>query len=185
MRSIGTLEPSVRVDEADGHHVLRRRRQLYAITSAVLGLLMGLAVIDAAGVADVYGVDTEHVRATADGVELDVRYGTVSRPGLATPFQITVRRAGGFDSPVVVAVDAAYLSLWDENGLDPDPSSSTADSSDVIWEFDPPPSGDSLVITYDARIEPAAQQGKSGRVAVLDASAREIVAVTFTTRVLP
>jgi hypothetical protein len=182
--SIGTLDPSVHLDRDDGRHVRRARRILYATTTSVLGAIVGLAAIDALGVIDVYGVDTAHVRAAAGDLELDVRYGTVSRPGLATPFEVTVTRAGGFDEPVVLAVDAEYLSLWDENGLDPEPSASTADGSAVVWEFDPP-RGDSLVITYDARIEPAAQWGKAGRVAVLDADGLEIVAVTFTTRLLP
>jgi hypothetical protein len=183
--SIGTLDPSVHLDRDDGRRVRRARRILYATTTSVLATVMGLAAIDALGVIDVYGVDTAHVRAVAGDLELDVRYGTVSRPGLATPFEITVTRTGGFDEPVVLAVDGEYLSLWDENGLDPEPSASTADGSVVMWEFDPPRAGDVLMITYDARIEPAAQHGKAGRVAVLDADGLEIVAVTFTTRVLP
>ena len=183
--STGTIEPAVHVGLADGRSILRRRRLLYATTSFVLALLVGLAVVDAAGFADVYGVDTDHVRADGGGYALDVRYGTLSRPALATPLEITVVRAGGFDGPVTVAISAEYLSIWDENGLDPDPASSTTEGDWLIWEFDPPLRGDTLSVSFDGRIEPAAQRGKRGRVAVLDDAGNEAVSVSFQTRVLP
>ena len=179
-----TVDPSVRVDRAAGRVVETKRRALYAFTTSVLTLLVGLAAVDGAGVLDVYGVDTAVVAATGSGMELDVRYATVSRSGIATPFEITVRRAGGFDEAVRVAVDTDYLAMWDENGLDPDPAAATADDRRVVWEFDPP-AGDTLVVSYDARIEPAAQRGNAGRVAVVDDASVELVAVTFRTRILP
>lgn len=181
----GTLDPAVHVGLEDGRSVLRRRRVLYATTSLVLALLVGLAVVDAAGLVDVYGVDTDHVRADGGGYQLDVRYGTLSRPALATPLEITVVRDGGFDGPVPVAISTEYLSIWDENGLDPDPASSTTDGEWLIWEFEPPPRGDTLTVSFDGRIEPAAQRGKPGRVAVLDGAGNEAVSVSFRTRVLP
>jgi hypothetical protein len=45
--------------------------------------------------------------------------------------------------------------------------------------------GDTLLASYDARIEPAAQEGRGGAVAVLDADDAVIVQVDFTTRVWP
>ena len=51
------------------------------------------------------------------------------------------------------------------------------------WEFDPPP-GDTLAIAYDARIEPAAQSGRDGTVAVLEDD-RPVVHVEFHTAVRP
>ena len=91
----------------------------------------------------------------------------MSRPALATPFDIEVHQDGGFDGPVRIAVDQEYLRMWDENGLVPAPSAETVMGPWVVWEFDPP-IGDTLLVTYDARIEPAAQEGRSGAVAVLD-----------------
>jgi hypothetical protein len=180
-----TFEGCVRVDRPDGRSAGTKRRVLYGTTTSVLVLIVGLALVDATGTVDVYGVDTAHARATGGGHELDVRYGTVSRPGIATPFEITVRRAGGFSGPVTLAVAADYLSVWDENGLDPQPASETATADTLVWEFDPPAEGDTLVVSYDARIEPAAQRGKRGRVAVLDDANDEIVSVTFRTNVRP
>lgn len=181
----GTLESSVHLDRPESASVVRRRRILYGVTSFVLTLLVGLAVIDALGLVDAYGVDTEHVSATGSGYELDVRYGTVSRPALATPFEITVRRPGGFDGPVTLAVALDYLAMWDENGVDPDPAAATTDENYVYWEFDPPPAGDTLVVSYDARIEPAVQSGTSGEVAIVSDDGAHVVSVQFHTRVLP
>jgi hypothetical protein len=181
--SIETLDPVVRVDEPAGRSIWVKRRVLYTVTTVALSLVLGFAVLDA-GPLDVYGVDTATASDRADGVELDVRYGSVSRPGLATPFEITVRAEEGFSSSVRIAVDADYLSIWDENGLDPDPSEATQDESVVIWEFEPP-DGDTLVVSLDGRIEPSIQTGKSGRVSVLDPDGQPIVTVTFSTRVLP
>lgn len=178
-----TLRDAVDLGSEDLIHVYRRRRLGYLVTTTLLTLLVTGAVVDVSGIA-VYGVDTDHARARADGWELDVRYGTRTRPALATPFDIEVRRAGGFDGPVTVAVTSDYLAMWDENGLDPEPSSVTQDDQFLYWTFEPPP-GEVLVVSFDARIEPAAQNGQTGRVAVVDPSGAEVVAVDFRTDVLP
>ena len=128
---------------------------------------MALGVVDALGWWDTYGVGDATVRATGGGYDLAVRYPTVSRPALASPFEIIVTRAGGFDGPITLAVDQAYIEMWDENGLVPAPAAETSRGDLIEWEFDPP-SGDTLTIWYDARIEPAAQSGRDGSVAVLE-----------------
>ena len=169
--------------ETAGDRELRRRRWGYGITTLVLTVLMALGVVDALGWWDTYGVDDATVRASGGGYDLAVRYGTVSRPALATPFEITVVRPGGFSEPITLVVDRAYLAMWDENGLLPAPSSETTRGDGVEWEFDPP-DGDTLVVWYDARIEPAVQRGRDGSVAVLD-DGQAVVSVEFFTRVLP
>ena len=167
-----------------GPSTLSKRRTGYAVTTAFLTGLMLLAAIDALPSAAIFGVDSTTVRADADGVELAVTYGVVSRPALATPFDIEVHQAGGFDGPVRVAVDQEYLRMWDENGLVPAPSAETVMGPWVVWEFDPP-IGDTLLVSYDARVEPAAQEGRSGSVAILDEDNAIVTQVDFTTRVLP
>ncbi|MGQ0617629.1 MAG: hypothetical protein ACT4PW_11685 [Acidimicrobiia bacterium] len=183
--STSTLEGCVNLEDGGSRAVLRRRAAAYFATTVVLSALIGGAVLDGVGATALYGVQTGHARGAGGGYELDVRYGTVSRPALATPLDVTVTRGGGFDGPVTVAVDSKYLALWDENGLDPSPAEETADAEQTIWTFDPPSSGEVLAISYDARIEPAAQNGRSGRVALLDDAGSELVAVTFHTRVMP
>jgi hypothetical protein len=173
----------VHTDVPGGAGVVARRRWLYATTSTVLALIMALAVADAADVADVYGVDSASVGAEGGGYRLRVRYTTVSRPGLAGPFDIVVERADGFAEPLTIGVDQDYMRLWDENGLYPSPSTETTLDGWVVWEFDPP-GGNTLSFAYDARIEPAAQDGRDGRVAVLEDGV-PVVQVQFSTRVLP
>jgi hypothetical protein len=163
---------------------LSKRRLGYAITTGLLSALMALVVIDATGGPDLGGVDTETIEDEADGLTLEVRYATVSRPALATPFDIRVTQPGGFDLPVRVAVDQGYLRMWDENGLVPAPASETVMGPWLVWEFDPP-IGDTLLISYDARIEPAAQSGRDGAVAVLGSDDQPLAELSFTTRVLP
>jgi hypothetical protein len=162
---------------------LRNRRWRYGTTTFVLTALMALGVVDALGWFDTYGVDDDTVRASGGGYDLAVRYGTVTRPALATPFEIVVSRDGGFSAPVTILVDRAYLAMWDENGLVPAPSAETARDEWVEWEFDAP-TGDTLTVWYDARIEPGAQSGRDGSVAVLD-DGQPVVTVEFSTKVLP
>jgi hypothetical protein len=162
---------------------LRGRRVLYGATSLVLAVIVLLAVLDGVGVTEAYGVATDHVRDEGGGCALDVRYSTVSRPALATPFEIEVRRPGGFDGPVSVAVSHEYLRIWDENGLYPTPSSETTMGGWLVWEF-APPLGDTLRLTYDGRIEPGAQRGQSGAVAVLEDDV-PVLDVEFRTRLRP
>ena len=156
----------------------RRKAVFYAVFAAGLAVFLGLSFTG------IFGVRSDTVRATGGGYELAVRYGATSRPALATPFDVEVRRPGGFDGPVTVAVTADYLAMWDENGLSPSPSGESQDGEWEVWEFDPP-DGDLLVISFDARIEPAAQSGRAGTVEVRDDAGAAVVAVDFETKVLP
>ena len=160
-----------------------RRSWLHAATTAALVAIVAVACIDGLGWWDAFGVDTATVNASGGGYDLSVRYGTVSRPALATPFEITVTRPGGFDGPVTVVVDRAYLGMWDENGLVPAPAAETTRGEWVEWEFDPP-AGDTLSIAYDARIEPGAQSGRDGAVGIVEDD-EIVVAVEFHTAVRP
>ena len=168
----------------DGNPSLTPRRIGYGITTAAVALIVLVAAVDGLGGVAILGVDSRTVRSEADGLELAVTYGAVSRPALATPFDIVVTQPGGFDAPVRIAVDQEYMRLWDENGLTPEPSAETVLGPWLVWEFDPP-IGDSLRVAFDARVEPAAQEGRSGAVAVLDGDDEPVVDVAFTTRVWP
>lgn len=157
---------------------LHRRRRL-----AVDGFAVVVGLVFLAGLLNLPGVRSSTAEAAGEGVELSVFHGRVTRGGLATPFDITVTRPGGFDEPVVVGVTYEYLALFDENGLDPEPASATTMGEWLLWEFDPPV-GDRLDISFDARVEPAVQRGKPGSVAVFDGE-EELVRVDFRTTVLP
>ena len=176
LSTINDLEP-------ENDRNLAKRKSLYAATTIVLTAIMALGVVDALGWFDAYGVDTGTVRATGGGYTLEVSYPSVSRPALASPFEIVVTRAGGFDDPVVLAVTGDYLKMWDENGLVPSPAAETTDGEWVVWEFDPP-NVDELTVFYDARIEPAVQSGRTGQVAVID-DGQHLLEVEFRTEVRP
>lgn len=123
--------------------------------------------------------------ATADGYELTVTYGTVTRPGLATLWEVEVTKDGGFDGPITLATSSDYFGAFDENGLDPEPTSAVGEGDMIVWEFDPP-EGDRFTLGYDARIEPAQQLAAfPARTALLDTDGTEIVAVEYRTVVLP
>ena len=124
---------------------LAKRRALYAVSTTVVTLVMVLGVVDAFGWFNVFGVDSARVEASAGGYRLDVQYTAVSRPALASPFEITVSREGGFDGPVTIGVTRTYLQIWDENGLFPAPSAETVNGEWLEWEFDPPV-GDELIV---------------------------------------
>ena len=162
---------------------LAKRRLLYAVSTGVVTLIMVLGVVDAFGWIDAYGVDSATVSASGGGYELEVQYPTVSRPALASPFEIIVSRQGGFDAPVTIGVRREYLKIWDENGLFPGPSAETVRGEWLEWEFDPP-AGDELIVFYDGRIEPAQQSGRGGAVAVIEDDVA-VVEVDFYTEVRP
>ena len=128
---------------------------------------------------------TREVSVTGGGYELTVRYAAVSRPGLATPLSFEIRRPGGFDGPVRVAVTARYLDLFDENGLSPDPVSATSDGERSIWEFEPPDDSDTLDVAFDVRLEPGVQLiAPRATTAVLDDGA-PVASVSYRTWVMP
>ncbi len=163
-------------------HAMRRGRLGRRLFTAALVVFLGLGLLGA------YGVRTREARATGGGYEVTVTYARVSRPGLATPWSVEIRRPGGFGSgPVRVAVTSSYFDAFDENGLDPDPASSYSDGEWTVWEYGtPPPPGDVMTVSFDARIEPGVQLTTvRGAMAVLDTTGADVVGVDFRTFVLP
>ena len=146
---------------------LRRRRALYAVTSALLSALMLLGITDTVGWTSAYGVSSAVIEVSSGGRTLRVRYPEVTRPALASPFDITVVDPGGFDEPVTLRINRRFFQLWDENGWYPDPSSERSEGEWIELEFDPP-SGEELRVSLDARIEPAIQSGRAGEVTLMD-----------------
>ena len=172
--SPATTAPRV-LDAAPARRSLRLRRLFLVALAAFLGL----------GVSDVFGVRTRQVSATGGGYQLTVEYAAVSRPGLATPLSFEIRRPGGFDGPVRVAVTARYLDLFDENGLSPEPVSATSDGERNIWEFEPPGDSDTLDVSFDVRLEPGVQLvAPRATTAVLEGGV-PVVSVGYRTWVMP
>ena len=163
---------------------MRHRRFMSWVTALLLGGVILSAVVDGVDLLDIWGVDDDTVATVgADGTRLEVLYPTVSRPALATPFEIVVTKPGGFDDQIELEVDNAFLQLWDLNGIFPSPAEERSGGDTVIWTFDPP-DGEVFTVFYEARIEPAVQLEKlEATVSLLDPS--EVLRVHFKTKVRP
>src|SRR5690606_12823955 len=129
---------------------LRRSRALRWLF--VVALLVFLAI----GALGGYGVTHREVTAEGGGYELTVRYPNRTRPGLGSSWSVEVRRVDGsaLDGPVVLATDADYFSIFDENGTDPEPASARSDGERVVWEVEPTDGATAVRLELDARIEP-------------------------------
>jgi hypothetical protein len=156
---------------------LRRARTVRRLFMTLLFAVLAL------GLAGRLGVRSRTITAQGGGYDLSVTYGQVTRAGLATPWSLEIHHAGGFDGPVTVSTTSSYLDLFDENGFDPQPSSTTATPEAVIWEFEPPP-GDTLSVSLDARLEPGVHSGRAGESSVL-VGGKPVVTARYKTWVWP
>jgi hypothetical protein len=184
-RVSSTLDAPVRYDQADGKGAQRKRHALYLMFNTVLCVVVLAAVIEAATGAPVYGVDTGTVSVSNESAKLKVEYPKVTRGQLVSSLRITVDRAGGFAGPVVLAISADYLGPFLTQGPTPQTSSETADDSDVIMTFDPPP-GDTFVVDWNLTPEPIGKFATvSARVALLDDNQHALASVNFDTKLRP
>ena len=113
--------------------------------------------------AGLLGVHSTTQPGSGGGYEVTVEYAAVARAGLDVPWKVQVRRAGGFDGPVTLAVTADYFDIYEEQGLDPQPTAESSDGTYLYWTFDPPPVGDQLAVDFDAYIQPSSQLGLKRR----------------------
>lgn len=145
-------------------------------------LVFGVVVAAMFGLA---GLRTRELVATNDDLTLTVTYAQITRPGIATPFEIAIDAHGSATLPAELSVDVptGYLAMFDENGLAPEPDAATSDGTTETWTFRP---GDAstLVIDFDARLQPNIHSGRSATVRVSGLGA-EPVAVHLRTWVLP
>jgi hypothetical protein len=166
--------PSIESGTTGWEHVLRM---------VSVGVIAALVI---AGLTGLLGVRTASVIGSGNGYEIEVTYASITRPGLATPFEAAVRTLDGSDLPsrVIVRIDAPYLAMFDENGLDPEPSDSYRAGGWTWWTFEIPEGSDELVVSFDARLEPAVQWGQGGSAAIVDGET-ELAIANFRTLVIP
>ncbi len=150
---------------------------------AVLVLVFGVVAAALGGLA---GLRTREVTAAAGRLEVQVTYAQVTRPGNSTPFEIDITSTDGAPLPaeLEVRVSSAYLAMFDENGLDPEPVSSTSDGTEERWRFEVEPGSDRFHIGLDARLQPNIHSGETGTVRVGEPGSAP-VEVEFRTWVLP
>jgi hypothetical protein len=159
---------------------LPRLRRARSWRRVIMGLL---AVLVIAGLTSALGVKVKTAGAENEELALRVKYASVTRLGLPTPWEVEVTREGGFAAPVTIATTNSYFEIFDENGFSPQPTKTIIDGDLVVWEFDPP-EGDTLTIDFDARIEPAFKGGRTA-VTSIRQNGSDVLTVEYRTRVLP
>jgi hypothetical protein len=145
--------------------------------------LMLLTAVVLAGLGGFLGVRTETEAAHAGGYRLSLRHAETARAGLDVPWEVTVTHEGGFGKDVTLAVTGDYFDIYETQGFTPDPSDATRDGDTLYLTFAAPP-GDTLVVSYDAYIQPSSQVGRDGTLSVLE-DGSPIVSVDFDTFLLP
>lgn len=145
---------------------------------------VGILVV--AGLLGFLGVRTATAMASANGYTVEVTYAAMTRPGLATPLEVRVSRDDASSLPPMVTtrIESSYLTMFDENGLDPEPVSSFQSGQWTLWTFEVPDGAQILEVTFDARLEPAVQWGRDSTVTV-EVGGEEMVTVGFMTWVMP
>jgi hypothetical protein len=153
--------------------VAARRTYVAALTIfVVLGLL------------DVFGSRTGVATAEGGGYRMTLDYPSRTRSGLPVEWRLVVTRAGGFDGPVRIGITLDYFNSFDFNNVSPTPVETTNRGGLLIWSF-PKPIGDSLQVLLDARTQPGLRSGPSATTAVVTADGTPVVAVHYTTGVMP
>lgn len=136
---------------------------------------------------NLFGVRTATATGSGGGYELKVRYASVTRPGLATPWSVEISRAASDvgDEEIVVATKSSYFDGFDQNGLSPTPQEESSDGEWSFWTFNAPAPGGTLTVSFDARIEPGVQLARLSGTTELRREGSELVSVDYRTLVLP
>lgn len=148
------------------------------------GALFVLSAVVVAALCGYLGLRTQKVSASANGYDLSVTYPGIARAGLDVVWTISVHRDGGLGDKVVLRVTGDYADILESQDLTPEPDSETSDGEYDYLTFTAP-SGDTLLVDFDAYVQPASQQGRRANVAVLGADRRPLVQVDYRTRLVP
>ena len=146
-------------------------------------LVLGLVVLAAAF--DVLGPQIDEVSAEEAGYRLSVEYPKVTRAGQPAPVHLTIEADGGFGKTVQVRLCDEFFNDLDFQQWYPNPAAESTVPPWIVYEFDPPPTGDTLEVSLDARTAPG-QFGELDdcEVAVLEDD-EPVVATAFTVWRMP
>ncbi|QSE86914.1 hypothetical protein [Rhodococcus koreensis] len=176
------MRPAVRIPDSVLDDV-RGSARSPAVARLRRGAVTVLAVIVALGAVGLLGVRSATVYTAGGGYELTLTYPRFARAGLDVPWDLTVRKAGGFTEPVVIVVESEYFDMFETQGWTPEPSAETSDASRTYMTVDPPP-GDTLTLGFDAYIQPSSQLGAPGAVSISERGV-DVVTLEFTTWLVP
>lgn len=144
-----------------------------------LALIMVLAALD------LLGPSTGTVTAEAAGYRLTVEHASITRAGQPSPLHLTITSETGFGESVAVRLCDEHFNDMDFQNWYPSPAAETTVPPWILYEFDPPPSGDTIEISLDARTAPG-QFGETDdcEVSVMHGNT-PIVSTSFTVWRLP
>lgn len=148
------------------------------------GVVLLCAIVLAAAF-NLLGTRTSDMEAEADGWSLALEYPSITRAGEPVPLHVSVTASGGFGKVVQLRLCDELFDDLDFQNWYPNPSAETSAPAAVVYEFDAPPSGDTLEVSLDARSAPG-QFGEVDdcEVAVLVDDA-PVVSTSFTVWRLP
>lgn len=148
-----------------------------------IALVGGLVL---AGLVGLFGVRSATALGSDNGLTISVTHASLTRAGLATPFSVAVATDDGTPLPtqITTRIDSGYLEMFDENGLEPEPASSYHTGQWTWWTFEVPGGQSDFEVSFDVRLEPAVQLGRSGS-ATVEVDGEEMVSVGFRTWVMP
>lgn len=147
--------------------------------------VVALSLLVAGGLFGVFGDRLNVVEGdSGDSIHLAVTYASVTRPGQDVTFEIEVTDPAGLDSEVTLAINPEYLSLYETQGWYPDPSDQSRDGEWLYLTF-ATERRTTMVIGFDAYIQPDQVRGRQGRVAVVGDDGVPRAPVTFTTTLFP
>ncbi|WP_426563775.1 hypothetical protein ACPPVT_21070 [Angustibacter sp. McL0619] len=161
--------PTSITELSDGPETLPNARDLTASRGSLRwrrAALALLAVIVLAGATGLLGVRSTTTTASAHGYTASFTHAAVARAGWDVPWRLRIRHPGGFDGPVTVAVTGRSFDIFETQRFWPEPSAETRGGEFVYLTFDPPP-GDTLLIDYDAYVQPSAQVGRRTTITVI------------------
>lgn len=146
--------------------------------------LVGLAAFVLASALTLFGVRTVVASAEGGGYRLSVEHPRVARAGLDVVWEVTVHRDSPLDRELQLAVTGSYLDLFETQAFHPEPVESSRNGDTLYLTFATTPGSDTFVVAYDAYIQPAAQRGRDGRVAVIVDGA-PVMSTDFSTFLMP
>ena len=128
--------------------------------------MAAMLVVVLAGAVGLLGVHSSTTTDSRGGYTASFTYARVARAGWDVPWRVQVSHPGGFDGSVTLAVNADAFQIFETQRFWPEPSSETRGEHTIYLTFDPPP-GDTLVVEYDAYIQPSAQRGRDTNLTVI------------------
>lgn len=155
MSTLSTLEDVP--DAGARRSLLWRRAGVVVLTLLVAGGLFGL-----------FGDRVDVAEGdSGESIHLAVTYPSVTRPGQDVPFEIEVTDPAGLDPEVTLAINADYLDIYETQGWYPATTDETRDGEWLYLSF-ATEGRTSMVIGFDAYIQPDQVRGRDGRVAVVE-----------------